>query len=258
MARARNIKPAFFTNEDLAELDPLTRLAFVGLWTIANYRGCLENRPKRIKAQILPYDNCDIEKIMINLERSGFIARYSVNGAAYLKIMNFEKHQNPHPNEKKAGSDIPDIPESEAQVVESKRVVTNHEQDVTNRDKDGTSRADSLLLIPDSLQSDTLQNTMSGKPDPLLPISKEILEFLNEKTGRNYQPVKANISKIRARLKEGYTDTQVRQVIAKKAREWGENEKLEPYLRPKTLFGAENFANYVGELGQKPKETKHA
>ena len=60
MARARNIKPAFFTNDDLAEIEPLGRLLFIGLWTICDYKGDLEWRQKRVKAQILPYDNCDI------------------------------------------------------------------------------------------------------------------------------------------------------------------------------------------------------
>ena len=83
---------------------------------------------------------------------------------------------------------------------------------------------------------------MSGKPDP-----KAILSFLNEKTGRKYKPVPANLNLISARLKE-YTETELRQVVAKKCREWGKDDKMAEYLRPKTLFNATNFANYAGEL----------
>lgn len=83
---------------------------------------------------------------------------------------------------------------------------------------------------------------MSGKPDEL-----ELLNFLNEKTGRNYQPVKSNVSKISARLKE-YSLIQLRQVIVKKCREWATDEKMNQYLRPATLFNAEKCAQYVGEL----------
>ena len=61
MARARNIKPAFFDNDDLAEVPPLGRILFIGFWTISDFKGDLEWRPKRIKAQILPYDDCDVE-----------------------------------------------------------------------------------------------------------------------------------------------------------------------------------------------------
>ena len=78
--------------------------------------------------------------------------------------------------------------------------------------------------------------------------SKEILQFLNEKTGRNYQPVDANLNFIKARLKEGATERQIRQVIAKKCREWDGDEKMMLYLRPATLFNKTKFAQYVGEL----------
>jgi hypothetical protein len=144
MARARNIKPAFFQNEELGELQPIARLAFIAMWTVADYKGCMEYRPKRLMVQLLPYDNCDIELIVTNLEQSGFITTYSVNEQTYIKILNFEKHQNPHPNEKKSGSDIPDFDKSFIDNNDLENIVTNHEQD-------GTNRADSLLLIPDTL-----------------------------------------------------------------------------------------------------------
>jgi hypothetical protein len=154
MARSRNIKPAFFQNDLLGELEPIDRLAFIGMWTIADYKGCIEYRPKRLKAQILPYDNCDVQNIVINLERSRFVTIYSVQGQLYLKINNFEKHQNPHPNERKAGSDLPDIDENDNTVNNLQNIVTNHEQD-------GTNRADSLFPLPSSLIPSSLI------PDPL-------------------------------------------------------------------------------------------
>lgn len=76
----------------------------------------------------------------------------------------------------------------------------------------------------------------------------ELLAWLNTKTGRNFEPVPANVDPIVARLKEGFAPEIVRQVIAKKCREWGTDEKMADYLRPKTLFNATNFANYAGEI----------
>jgi hypothetical protein len=49
MARSRNIKPGFFTNDELAECHPLGRLLFAGLWTIADKEGRLDDRPKKLK-----------------------------------------------------------------------------------------------------------------------------------------------------------------------------------------------------------------
>lgn len=80
--------------------------------------------------------------------------------------------------------------------------------------------------------------------------ARAILQFLNEKAGRNYQPGEVNLKLITARLKEpGVTPAKLRQVIAKKCREWKGDLKMELYLRPATLFNATKFAQYLGELG---------
>ncbi|HSW68857.1 MAG TPA: conserved phage C-terminal domain-containing protein [Gammaproteobacteria bacterium] len=76
----------------------------------------------------------------------------------------------------------------------------------------------------------------------------EVLQFLNEKTGRAYRPVEANLKLIIARLKSGATPTECYQVIAKKSREWGGHKDMDQYLRPATLFNATKFEQYVGEL----------
>ena len=117
MARARNIKPGFFANDRLAECDPLARLLFAGLWTIADREGRLEDRPKRIKAEVLPYDSCDAECLLQQLEDGGFIERYSVNGSNYIQVLAFCKHQNPHKNE--ADSVIPSPDNKQAQYKHS-------------------------------------------------------------------------------------------------------------------------------------------
>lgn len=105
MARSRNIKPGFFKNEELAECDPLARILFAGLWTIADRDGRLEDRPKRIKAEILPYDNVDADVLLCQLQRFGFIVRYVAAGQGYIAIPTFTKNQQPHVNE--APSTIP-------------------------------------------------------------------------------------------------------------------------------------------------------
>lgn len=102
MARARNIKPGFFTNEELVELDFATRLLFIGLWTEADREGRLDDRPKRIKMSLFPADNVDVEVMLGALEGRGFIRRYTVDSLKYIQIVNFSKHQNPHHTERKS------------------------------------------------------------------------------------------------------------------------------------------------------------
>lgn len=99
MARARNLKPGFFTNDSLAEVQPLGRILFSGLWCLADREGRLEDRPKKIKAEILPYDNCNADKLLDDLQERAFILRYTVDGVQYIQILNFTKHQNPHVRE---------------------------------------------------------------------------------------------------------------------------------------------------------------
>lgn len=104
MPRARYIKPGFFLNEDLAALSPLARLLFAGLWTIADGAGRLEYRPKRIKAQILPYDDCDCVLLLDELcaGEKPFLRRYSANGGVFLQVVNWQRHQKTHPQEQES------------------------------------------------------------------------------------------------------------------------------------------------------------
>ncbi len=151
MARSRNIKPGFFTNDDMGELPPLSRILFLGLTTLADFRGNVSWRPKRIKIQILPYDDCDIKELAINLERYGFIRFYSGGDFVCLNIVNFTKHQNPHKNERDAGSDIPEYSKELQEAVDLKTLAINPDKARLITTEDGTDRADSLILIPDSL-----------------------------------------------------------------------------------------------------------
>lgn len=114
MPRIRYLKPDFFKDEDLAELKFEVRLFFAGLWGLADKAGRLEDRPKRFKAEIFPYDNVAAEKCLELLARpkrnSGkpFINRYESGGQRYIQIVEWEKHQKPHHTEK--NSIIPPAP----------------------------------------------------------------------------------------------------------------------------------------------------
>src|SRR5579875_3842956 len=108
--RARIIKPGFFKNEELAEIGPTGMLLFAGLWMLADREGRLEDRPKRIKIEVLPYFDCDVNKLLDELAQRGFIVRYKVRGIAFIAIPSWSKHQQPHVRE--AESLIP--PPSEA------------------------------------------------------------------------------------------------------------------------------------------------
>ncbi|VVO79244.1 hypothetical protein PS870_01702 [Pseudomonas fluorescens] len=100
MARARNIKPGLFSNEFLVELPAFDRLAFIGLWCLADREGRLEDRVKRIKIELFPCDDYDVDAGLARLAAAGFISRYQVAGFSVIEITNFQKHQSPHGTEK--------------------------------------------------------------------------------------------------------------------------------------------------------------
>jgi len=152
MARSRNIKPGFFKNEKLAEVHPLGRLLFAGLWCLADREGRLEDRPKRIKAEILPYDDCDIDKLLEELDQRQFICRYQVGGMTYIQVNKFSKHQNPHKNE--AASTIPAASQGEQPAKTGElQVKSGTAPEITGQapEMHSTTPADSFNLIPDSL-----------------------------------------------------------------------------------------------------------
>lgn len=105
MARARNIKPGFFINEAVVELPFEYRLLFIGLWTLADREGRLENRPKKIKMAIFPADDVNIEEGIRCLHRACLVLCYTVGNEQFIYIPSFVKHQSPHVKE--AESTIP-------------------------------------------------------------------------------------------------------------------------------------------------------
>ena len=76
---------------------------------------------------------------------------------------------------------------------------------------------------------------------------KEIIDYLNEKTGRKYKhTAKVNQRVIKARMNEGYTLEDFKTVIDKKSVGWKNDEKMKEFLRPETLFSTK-FDRYLNE-----------
>lgn len=83
---------------------------------------------------------------------------------------------------------------------------------------------------------------------------KEIIDYLNEKTGRNYKhKAKINQRVIKARMNEGYTIEDFKTVIDKKTDGWNDDVKMKEFLRPETLFGPkfDRYLNQETESNQK-------
>lgn len=110
MARIRSIKPESFDDEDLCALPFSHRWCYVGLMTQADRSGRMEDRPKRLKARLFPYDDVNMDAMLMDLARAGFIVRYVVTGRAYIAIRpsSWAKHQYIRNNEPASTIPAPD------------------------------------------------------------------------------------------------------------------------------------------------------
>jgi uncharacterized phage protein (TIGR02220 family) len=98
------------------------------------------------------------------------------------------------------------------------------------------------------------KNVKNEKNLKTIMLCKEIIDYLNEKTGSSYKyNTNKNIELIQARLNEGFTLEDFKKVIDNKVADWGKepkpNEKdMREYLRPITLFGTK-FESYLNQKG---------
>jgi hypothetical protein len=141
MGRIRTVKPETFLNEDLFDLERVSkvpvRLAYIGLWTVADREGRFEWKPRQLKAAILPHDQLDFAKVLDALERSGRVERYSVDGRDYGWIRSWKRHQVI--NNKERPSVIPIAP---GEAIPACAEVTREERD----DDAMTAREERVLL----------------------------------------------------------------------------------------------------------------
>ena len=122
MARIRTIKPEFFSHYDLfiaevEEKQPL-RVAFIGLWTLADREGRFKWEPERLKVGCLPYDKVDFSRVLHALVTRGFIEKYACKDRVYGWIPSFLTHQVI--NNKEKPSCIPSIEESDGSTRASR------------------------------------------------------------------------------------------------------------------------------------------
>jgi hypothetical protein len=119
MARIRTVKPEFFRSDQIAECSALARLLFIALWCLADRRGRLEDRPKRIKAECLPYDDADANELLAELYRAKVIVRYRVGDQDLIQIVTFERHQRITGSEADSESFLPPYSGNETDTKEN-------------------------------------------------------------------------------------------------------------------------------------------
>lgn len=84
---------------------------------------------------------------------------------------------------------------------------------------------------------------VAAQPD-VTDSAKLVLEHFNQVTKSSYRDGKTTMGYIRGRLADGYAVTDLIRVTDYTNAKWADDAKMSDYLRPKTLFGPENFQIY--------------
>ena len=143
--RIRTIKPGFFKHELIADLPPLTRLLFISLWCMADRRGRLEDRPRRIKVECLPFDDCDVDAMLWDLQEAGFVERYEVEQVQVIQVTAFEKHQRISGKEALAESEFPENTEGSIREAPEKLPGSQEGKGVIGKERKGKEGPNGLV-----------------------------------------------------------------------------------------------------------------
>ena len=96
--RIRSIKPEFFQDEDLQDLEAANpgaycMLVFAGLWGNCDKQGVFEWRPRTLNLHILPFLKFDMAGTLELLRDAGLLVSFSADGKQFGYIPTFRKHQ---------------------------------------------------------------------------------------------------------------------------------------------------------------------
>ena len=115
-----------------------------------------------------------------------------------------------------------------------------------NYDKESNYKIDNKSTS-NGQQIDTNNKEYKVYNDKNKEIYNRVITRLNEKANKNYKSdTKRTMNYIEARLQEGFTEEDFYKVIDTKCNEWLNNDTMNQYLRPETLFGSK-FEKYLNQ-----------
>jgi hypothetical protein len=180
MPRIRTIKPDFFTSKTLASVSRVSRLTFIGLWTLCDDLGVYQDIPKKIAGELYPFEDvtgAEIDNQLNELVDAGLLFRVSENGKDFIIISSWDEHQkidrpsNPHYFKRETRDSLASVHRTGSRSKE-----------VGSRSKEVGSRSKDLKTLSEK-NSDERKNTDSNaeKTDSLDGSEPEIVKQVTEK-----------------------------------------------------------------------------
>ena len=174
--------------------------------------------------ELFPFWNrAKIQRIISSLENQGLLIKGNYNQLAYDRTTWYA------------------LPKFEQSVVQNQTVNCS---DLNNERFKNEQPIPINYQLTKQLTNKDIKDIVEHSPTEPVPY-QEVVEYLNQKTGKNFKHTsKVTQRHIRARLAEGFTVSDFKQVIDKKCSDWLRDQKMKEYLRPETLFGTK-FESYL-------------
>lgn len=255
--RIRSIKPEFWANEKLSELPEVTHMLAAALLNYADDEGYFNAHPKLIEAALFPLrePSVSVQVMLKQLASIGYLRLGSGDdGRTYGQIVAFTEHQRvnrPTPSKIKPLARFTDDSLSTQGALPNGSLA---EQGSGIRDQGKEDPPLPPLAGGNGLGGDGDE----GEPPPPKPspppkrrrrskreaseIGARVLERMNELAGSGYE----YSPQLEARIAEGVPIEDLLAVVESQWRRDFMRQQPE-YFRPKTLFGPENFREYLAQ-----------
>lgn len=187
-------------------------------------------------------------KALADLELAGFV-KYDKETCVLLIPSWFEHNPFTSGNQVKKGlAELSEVPKTP--LLQELKAIINAKPEglwdgIADAITDGIPNAitDSVSETVTESEAESENNTGRVKKDSNIPY-EQIIEHLNSLTGKGFKSDSANtIRFINGRWREGFRLEDFLYVNQVKTEEWVGTER-EKYLRPKTLYSADNFEGY--------------
>lgn len=244
MANYRNISVTFWTDSKVDdEFTPEDKYFYLYLLTNphTNICGCYEISMKQMERET-GYNSDTVKRLLKRMQKTHEVIQYCEETKEIL-IINWCKYNwTGSDNVKKAVLKVSEYIKSDRfrkYVTDTVSIGYPYrmETSVSDTDTDTDSETD-----PDT----DYRNILSEKPQRYTEEVAEIVSYLNEKAGTKYRAnTEATRRHIVARLNDGFSVDDFKEVIDKKCADWMGTD-YQKYLRPETLFGSK-FESYLNE-----------
>lgn len=251
MEKLRSISTKIWCDPWFEDLSSSQKLLFIYLITNdrTNMLGVYEVSIKKIAFETSLTSN-QIKDFLSEFEKAKKV-KYVNN---HIILFNFLKNQKFNPNMKKSAIDIYNNVLTKLEV-DGLEVIKSRGEDGFQKVCKGFERVYKGFGMVRKIEVEVeveIEEEMESEIKVEIPYVN-IIDFLNDSTGRKYRAVEKTKKLIKERFKQGFCFDDFKLVITNKTKDWLSDPKMSEYLRPETLFG-NKFASYLAKAEVAEKE----